>query len=488
MMIDPDLQMSQSWQCSVHVRQGILLRLDVLRRIWRTTQNPWPPVTDQAIPNFNPDSIPNVSPSSYSSSGEDALKCQSLVYSAPKNDLKKSIAEWCKSVNGQKVTKSGNEDVPHKRIGVKEHSYWLGAQYDGKSGGNCGDFAEVKEINCLSTMMEKLDDCDISKPDFKGTESTGGCVRYHVTLNKSTNDADPPFKPLPQKDAECEKHNGDSTGIPSNFWMGVSKKVCKDMGDSKSAKKADLKSTDVQTRSIFRHTPPPSPKSYPDTKFRFEWAPTGKGTCSCSKTCDVAMSSMSTTCKYSLPQLENAMLVTSQTVHLVFKSGSIDVCCGKYSYSISEPEKKDTSAPKDGTNKQCVATKSNPLGFDRDEAMNTIIPQFCGGDSVKDQTFKKDSKYPTLDYRSKVYPDMMVNLAISRGKCDDNTSMFVNKDRCQHMLGAILVDACTTDTKADKMGGTLDDQCVPYSIKILHAQADYAKGTCSVTFNTSLRR
>jgi hypothetical protein len=165
----------------------------------------------------------------------------------------------------------------------------------------------------------------------------------------------------------------------------------------------------------------------------------------------------------------------------MLKSGSIDVGCGKYSYSITEPEKKDTSAPKDGTNKQCVTAKSNPLGFDRDEAMNTIIPQFCGGDSVKDQTFEKDSKYPTLDYRSKVYPDMMVNLAISRGKCDDNTSMFVSKDRCQHMLGAILVDACTTDTKADKMGGTLDDQCVTYSIKTSQAKAEYAKGTCSVT-------
>jgi hypothetical protein len=245
---------------------------------------------------FDWNSLPDISPSSYTYGGDDPLKCQNTDFSAKKDDLRKSIAEWCKSVDGKKVTKTGDTDVLYKRFGYSWYSYWLGAQYDGESGGNCGSSADVHEINCVSTMLEELDNCQWKESSFNGAELTDGCVKYHIAFSRSTNDNDPPFKPLERKDTECPKSDSDVTVVPYNFWQGVSKKFCKNVGDGKSAKKEDLKNTDLQTRSVFGRAPPPSSGSFPDWKFHFEWAPTGKGICSSS--CDEAMSKIAAGCKY----------------------------------------------------------------------------------------------------------------------------------------------------------------------------------------------
>jgi hypothetical protein len=163
------------------------------------------------------------------------------------------------------------------------------------------------------------------------------------------------------------------------------------------------------------------------------------------------------------------------------KKGSLDVGCGKYSFELEGPEPKDNSAPKDGKNKQCVPSMIFPMGFERKEALETIIPQFCSQRDVEDKMFDKDSKYPSLSYRSQVYPDMTVNLAITRNKeCSDRSSTFVTKDRCKHLLGGVAVDACSVNQDEDKMGGTVDDGCLTYSIKASQNKLDYAKGTCHV--------
>jgi hypothetical protein len=238
------------------------------------------------------DSISDNTPSSYSYSGNGALKCLNLAYGAKREDLKKSVTEWCKSVQGKKVNKKG-EDTLYKRYKYDYYSYWLGAQYD-TNAKNCGDSAEVKESNCVSTMLEEIDDCNAGDAQFKGAELTDGCVKYHVSLSRSTNDNDPPFKQLTQNSPDCNKD--DVSSVAFNFWQGVSKKFCKDVGDGKKEKKETLSNKDLQTRALFRRTPPPSTGSYPDWKFNFEWQPKDSGLCS--KTCDEAMGSFANACKY----------------------------------------------------------------------------------------------------------------------------------------------------------------------------------------------
>lgn len=243
---------------------------------------------------FNPDTLPKINSTSYSYGGDNPLKCLDLGLDAKRDDLKKSIVEWCKDANGTKVTKSDDENFAWKRFSQSYYSYWLAAGYD-EASGKCDDSAEVNELNCASTMLKQLHDCNAGQDTFQGGELTDGCVRYYVTFSRSTKDNDPPFKPLPQNSPECAKGDKDISDIAFNFWQGVSKKFCNDVGDGKSGKKADLKNTDLQTRSIMRRTPPPSKSSYADWKFHFEWEPKDSG--SCSKTCGEAMKSFADGCK-----------------------------------------------------------------------------------------------------------------------------------------------------------------------------------------------
>jgi hypothetical protein len=231
------------------------------------------------------------------------LKCLDLSYDAKRDDLKKNIAEWCKSVDGKEITKSRDTGFVYKRFDYNYYSYWLAAGYDGASGGNCGDKAKVTGDSCISTMQEELDNCNIGQDRFKGAELTNGCVRYQVTFSTSKNDDDPPFKQLVQEQPICAKGNDDVTVVAYNFWQGVSKKFCSEVGDGKSAKKIELKNTDLQARSIFARTPPPSDKSYPDWKFHFEWEPKSSGFCA--KTCEQAMGTFTDACKDALEQIAN---------------------------------------------------------------------------------------------------------------------------------------------------------------------------------------
>ncbi|KAF1939132.1 hypothetical protein EJ02DRAFT_436561 [Clathrospora elynae] len=285
---------------------------------------PWPQV-DKSVIKFNPESLPKISPSSYSYGGDDPLKCQDLTYDAKRDGLKKSVAEWCKSVDGKQVTKSGDTDFVYKRFNYDYYSYWLAAGYDGASLGKCGNSEKLTEINCVSTMLELIDDCNIGQDTFKGAELTDGCVRYQITLSRSTKDHDPPFKRLPQESPDCAKGDEDFSPVMFNFWEGVSKKFCNDVGDGKSAK-VDLKNTDLQTRSIFARTPPPSKESYPDWKFNFEWEPKGSGFCA--KTCEQAMGTFT-----------NSYGRFGGQQNTMVKKGSIEVGCGKYSYSLEGPSK-----------------------------------------------------------------------------------------------------------------------------------------------------
>jgi hypothetical protein len=100
---------------------------------------PWPPMPQDVL-KFDPDTLPSVSHSSHPYGGDDPLKCQTLKQGAKQSDLKRSISDWCKSVDGKTVSKTGS-GVLYKRFDYNGYSYWLGAQYDGKSGGNCGDSA-----------------------------------------------------------------------------------------------------------------------------------------------------------------------------------------------------------------------------------------------------------------------------------------------------------------------------------------------------------
>jgi hypothetical protein len=163
----------------------------------------------------------------------------------------------------------------------------------------------------------------------------------------------------------------------------------------------------------------------------------------------------------------------------MLKKGSLNVGCGTYSYSLDGPPPKDTSGSAEGTNKVCLPAKQGPMGFDREEAISTLVPQFCGQDLIKNQSFGKKSKLPLIgDFRSQVYPEMTVSLAMTGYKCAEETLQFVGTDHCIQMLG-VLIDGCSTDTRTEKMGGTLDDQCVSYSVTNT-PQRDWAPGTCSV--------
>ncbi|KAF2679825.1 hypothetical protein K458DRAFT_490260 [Lentithecium fluviatile CBS 122367] len=301
---------------------------------WDSEPNPIPwPQMDESVLKFDPESLPTISPSSYSYGGDDPLKCLDLPFdTANRDDIKKSVTDWCKSADGKTVTKTGDTDVLYKRFSYDYYSYWLGAQYDGESGGNCGDSADVHEINCVSTMFEELDDCNPEDSGFKGAELTDGCVKYHVSLSRSTIDDDPPFKPLPKESADCPvKSDDDVSSVTRTFWKGVSKKFCDDVGDGKSAKKADLRNTDVQTRSIFRRTPPPSSSAFPDWKFHFEWEPKDSGVCV--KNCEQAMDAFTTACG------NDGQKRTSMIKH-----GTLDIGCGKYSYSLEGPPKAPVAA------------------------------------------------------------------------------------------------------------------------------------------------
>jgi hypothetical protein len=158
------------------------------------------------------------------------------------------------------------------------------------------------------------------------------------------------------------------------------------------------------------------------------------------------------------------------------KSSSLDVECGCYSYSLSGPPPIASSSTPDGTDQKCLAEKSNHLGFDCLEAIDTIIPQFC---TQAAQLLKKTTKLPTLDFRSKIYPETVVNVAITDFTCGSNTGVSIGEDRCKHLLGR-LADSCTTNTITDRMGGILIDQCITYSIKSSQPQTDFVHGTCSV--------
>ncbi|KAH7109047.1 hypothetical protein B0J11DRAFT_512975 [Dendryphion nanum] len=303
----------------------------------------WDFEPDIPKPNFQSsiefsEDLSDVTPSSYSYGGDDPLKCLNLSWGVKRDDLKKNVIDWCKSVNGKKVTKTGDTDVLYKRFSLDESiSYWLGARYDGESGGNCGDSADVREINCVSTMLDEIEDCNSGDPDFKGAERTDGCVKYHISLSQSTNDLDPPFKPLPLVLPKCERRPEDVTVLLSTFWRGVSKKFCKDVGDGKSSKKAELRITDAEKRDIFKAAPPPNPDNpyLKDWKFHFEWEPKGSG--SCIKDCDQAMSSIANSC------IAGTNMV---------KQGSFDVGCGNYRYSLEgspmsrpEPPKPSPTPP-----------------------------------------------------------------------------------------------------------------------------------------------
>jgi hypothetical protein len=86
-------------------------------------------------------------------------------------------------------------------------------------------------------MLEELNDCNFRNPNFYGAELTDGCVKYHVSLSRPTNDDDLPFKPLPHEMAECRKDDGDTTVVSYNFWQGVFIKFSQDMGDGKKGKR-----------------------------------------------------------------------------------------------------------------------------------------------------------------------------------------------------------------------------------------------------------
>ena len=253
---------------------------------------PQPPSLGDQIGIPQLDDLPDVTPSSYSYGGDDPLKCLNLDYGAKREDLEKSVTEWCKSVDGKKVTKTGDTDVIYKRFDYRHYSYWLGAQYDGESGGNCGDSASVREINCVSTMLEELEDCNFKDTEFKGAELTDGCVKYHISLSQSRNDNNPPFKSLEMKSAEC---SNDVTDVKNNFWQGVSKTFCQRVGDGKTSVNVDLQNTDLQTRSVFKRTPPTSKGAYKGFVFQFGWQPNQAAICT--RTCDEAMSTIADQCR-----------------------------------------------------------------------------------------------------------------------------------------------------------------------------------------------
>jgi len=302
--------------------------------------------------------IPDVTLSSYSYGGDDPLKCLNLDYGAKQSDLRESVLDWCKSVNGKKVTKTSDGDLLYQRFGYDYYSYWLGAQYDGASDGNCSDSADVNEIDCVSTMLEELEDCNSGDPEFKGAELTDGCVKYTISLSRSTNDNDPPFKQLPQDFPECDKNDSNVTPVVFNFWQSTTKKFCKDVGDGKGAIKAKLTNTDLQTRSLFGRTPPPSSSSYPDWKFFFEWEPKDSGVCA--KTCEEAMNAFADSCKNAHLFLVTKGGHTNQIPgghnggqqNSMVKNGSIEVGCGKYSYSLEGPP----NEPPHNLTSSCSAT------------------------------------------------------------------------------------------------------------------------------------
>jgi hypothetical protein len=156
-------------------------------------------------------------------------------------------------------------------------------------------------------MLKELDDCNSGQPTFNGAELTDGCVKYHVTFSTSTKFNDPPVKPLPQEKAKCASDGSSVIVVAADFWQGVAKKFCKDVGDGKTAKKEDLRNTDLQTRPLGR-SPAPSSGSYSDWKIHFEWEQK-KGDHACCLSCNDAMTEFVNDCK-NLPTPTTGNLLT----------------------------------------------------------------------------------------------------------------------------------------------------------------------------------
>jgi hypothetical protein len=174
----------------------------------------------------------------------------------------------------QQILQSLNEasKPPFCVYGASPHGDRIPSEYC-----NCGDDDIEKTIilSVASSTTSPYSACPY-------TTDNGPTVTFE---SKST--------PTPNESANCPVNsNDDVSSVTRTFWKGISKKFCDDVGDGKTAVTADLKNTDVQTRSIVKRSPPPSSSAFPDWKFYFEWEPKGSGTCV--KNCEQAMDAFAT--------------------------------------------------------------------------------------------------------------------------------------------------------------------------------------------------
>ncbi|KAI9682232.1 MAG: hypothetical protein M1817_000286 [Caeruleum heppii] len=331
--------------------------------------------------------LPDITDASYSLD-PGSQSCQRAGWSAPQRDengspsVTSKIDEWCASQDGKDLTKSPKGvDTLFAMYKVSYYSFWLSASswYFAPEGNQCGDTAKISKDECVDTLTKAMQVCDPNSGQTSGASLFGKCINYNITLSDGTNPDSPPWNPLPASAGPgCE--GKDPSGVPANFFAGLYPQFCSAVGEksdqplSKTLTNRDFKAPSekrgVKGGSLKSRAPPATGNSYTEFEFKFEWS---GGSGDCSEDCNEAY--------HALKQSPCGQTGGKQSD--MASSGSIDVGCGQYSYSIDKPAPphlcKPNEMPTSGLGCEaeedgCGSTAVNPQG-----AYAAAADQFCNG-------------------------------------------------------------------------------------------------------------
>ncbi|KAI9682141.1 MAG: hypothetical protein M1817_000195 [Caeruleum heppii] len=299
-------------------------------------------------------------------------ECFKSGWGAPQRDadgtpsVTSKIEEWCTAQDGKEVTKQPKGvDTLFAMYPTSYFSFWLSAtNWYQATDESCQDTSKISKDECVKTLTTAMQTCDPNSGVTHGAALTGKCIVYNITLDGTTDPNNPPWNRLPDsKKAQC----GEETSIVTYlFWDSLSKKFCDavDAGDKSKGLEKDLTNADLKKRKIKARTPPPSSSDYEGSSFHFEWS---GGTGSCLKECGDVMSDLSGACGHNGGE-QNRMQM----------SGSYDVGCGTYKYSIKTPPTSTAEAPAPDP----TETKKEETPLTTLEPSKPTAPTSCYGSGV----------------------------------------------------------------------------------------------------------
>jgi hypothetical protein len=278
-------------------------------------------------------------------------ECFKSDLDAPQRDgdgtpsVQSKIEEFCESMNGKTLTKSGKGDgvdTEFLRYNVAYYSFWLSASSWYQSTTECPDSSKIRKTECVRNLNKAMTTCDPNSGRTHGASFHGSCIQYNITLSLSRNDNDPPWNPAP--DPSCSEK---LTPVTYRFFNKLFPVFCDEVNkDSKEGLVKDLSNADFPKRKrsypapmedLRERTPPPSSSDYDGYTFHFDWSG-GEG--GCRSNCFDSYSAISGACGYQVMPDE----------------GSLDVGCGTFAYSIKVPPKPTPTESPTGTLTTLAAT------------------------------------------------------------------------------------------------------------------------------------